>query len=154
MSASSSQYTGRCRCRCRIGFLPPDLFELLRDHVCELDPLYCSDTLLEVLVDPIPYGCLFSRVLYFRCFRGCIHDLRKLKKYQNFDPRMLTQQWRSLVASHGSCSVVRMKAISECRASFREARRDYNPSTSNDSAAKKNSNSSAVHHFASSKPPR
>ena len=34
----------------------------------------------------IPYGCLFSRVIYFRCFRGCIHDLRKLKKYQNFDP--------------------------------------------------------------------
>ena len=25
----------------------------------------------------IPYGCLFSRVIYFRCFRGCIHDLRK-----------------------------------------------------------------------------
>ena len=23
----------------------------------------------------------------FRCFRGCIHDLRKLKKYQNFDPK-------------------------------------------------------------------
>ena len=35
----------------------------------------------------IPYGCLFSRVIYFRCFRGCIHDLRKLKKYQNFDPK-------------------------------------------------------------------
>ena len=60
--------------------------------------------------------------------------------YENFRTltlRMLTQQWRSLVASHGSCSAVRMKAISECRASFREARRDYNPSTSNDSAAKK-----------------
>ena len=35
----------------------------------------------------IPYGCLFSRVIYFRCFRGCIHDLRKLKIYQNFDPK-------------------------------------------------------------------
>ena len=37
--------------------------------------------------DTIPYGCLFSRVIYFRCFRGCIHDVRKLKKYQNFDPK-------------------------------------------------------------------
>ena len=35
----------------------------------------------------LPYGCLFSRVIYFRCFRGCLHDLRKLKKYQNFDPK-------------------------------------------------------------------
>ena len=76
------------------------------------------------------------------------------ENFKNIRTLMLTQQWRSLVASHGSCSAVRMKAISECRASFREARRDYNPSYSNDSAAKKNSNSSAVHHFASSKPPR
>ena len=60
-----------------------------------------------------------------------------LKNIRTLTLRMLTQQWRSLVASHGSCSAVRMKAISECRASFREARRDYNPSTSNDSAAKK-----------------
>ena len=40
-----------------------------------------------VQVRIVPYGCLFSRVIYFRCFRGCIHDLRKLKKYQNFDPK-------------------------------------------------------------------
>ena len=73
----------------------------------------------------------------FSLFSRVLHDLRKLKKIRTLTLRMLTQQWRSLVASHGSCSVVRMKAISECRASFREARRDYNPSTSNDSAAKK-----------------
>ena len=67
----------------------------LLEYIVESRFIYdlCMTTEMTMVFDShfcsllLPYGCLFSRVIYFRCFRGCIHDLRKLKKYQNFDPK-------------------------------------------------------------------